>query len=165
MPEPPAVVIGIGHPDRAGDGVGRRAVRRVRGRLPGVEILERSGEATGLIADWSDRPVAYVVDAVRTGASPGTVHRLEVAGVDPGPLPSGFGSPASSHGLGLATAVELGRTLGSLPARLVVLGVEVDGVELGGAPDPALDRATEEVARLLLEELGEEGGAPCTSSG
>jgi hydrogenase maturation protease len=76
-----------------------------------------------------------VVDATRSGTAPGTVTVTE------GPLAS-QGS-ASTHGLGLAEAVELARALDRLPWRLVVVGVEVGSTEPGTPLSPAVAGAVE----------------------
>ena len=107
-----AVVIGIGNPDRGDDGAGREAVRRLCGRVPpGVELRAMDGEPAALLDALWGAGAAWLVDACASGAPPGTVHRLDAAA---GPLPR-EGFALSSHGLGLAEAVELARALGQLP--------------------------------------------------
>jgi hydrogenase maturation protease len=87
-----------------------------------------------------DAAAAVIVDAVRSGAEPGTLHRL--TRLDQ--LPAA--SPASSHGLGLAEALALGERLGQLPPW-VVIGVEAGSDALPG-PE-ALERAAAAVRREL----------------
>jgi len=113
-----SVVIGIGHRDRGDDAFGRIVAQQLRLRAPHLRVLDHDGEATTLV-DWlgmADR--AIVVDAALSGAAPGTVHRFDVAN---SALPYGKFS-LSSHGLGLAEAIELARTLRTLPAGCVVDG-------------------------------------------
>lgn len=114
------VVIGVGNPWRGDDGVGIAVVRAVAAALgPGdgpVEVRELDGEPARLLEVWRDRPLAVVVDAVRTGAPPGTV--LPAVPDVHGPAAGG------SHALGLADALRLGGALGRLPDRLEVVGVE-----------------------------------------
>ena len=56
---------------------------------------------------------------------------------------------SSTHALGLAEAVELARSLGRLPQRVVVYGIEGEsfafGKGLSAAVAAAADRVTEEV--------------------
>ena len=56
---------------------------------------------------------------------------------------------ASTHGLGLAEAIELGRALGRLPARLVVYAIEGQGYATGAPLSPPVARAAEEVVGEL----------------
>ena len=63
--------------------------RRLRETLPeSVEVLEREGEPTGLIETWADAGALWLVDAVSSGAEPGTVHRVDASHGD---LPERFG--------------------------------------------------------------------------
>jgi len=80
-------------------------------------VLDRPGAL--LLAHWHDAERVIVVDAVRSGAPPGTRHRLR---------PGEWAATASvsSHGFGLASALELARALGDLPQHLVLYGIEID---------------------------------------
>jgi hydrogenase maturation protease len=58
---------------------------------------------------------------------------------------------ATARVLGLADAVHLAESLGKLPARLIVYGIEAEHFEPGeGLPLPVL-AAAEQVAREILE--------------
>ena len=75
--------------------------------------------ATALLSALAGAELGVVVDAARAEGPPGAVVQV----TDPAQL--GPGQPLSSHGLGVAEALALGRTLGELPPRLVLLGVVV----------------------------------------
>lgn len=81
---------------------------------PGARIREYEGEPSGLIDAWEGEGEVVLVDAVSSGAPPGTVHRL-----DPlkGPLPAEL-FRRSTHHLGVTEAVELARALDRLSDRL-----------------------------------------------
>jgi hydrogenase maturation protease len=132
-------VFGLGNEWRCDDGVGIEVARRVGGR-----VLE--GEPIALVDALADEEHVVVVDAVSSGAEPGTIFRFE-AGDEPLPAPL-FGA-SSTHALGLAEAVELARSLGRLPRRVLVYGVEGESFGFGqGLSAPvaeAADRLTEEV--------------------
>jgi hydrogenase maturation protease len=132
-------VIGLGNEWRGDDGVGIEVARRVGGRV-------LAGEPIGIVEALDGEDEVVLVDAVSTGASPGTLFVFE-AGSDPLPTPI-FGA-ASTHSLGLAEALELARTLGRLPRRVVVYGIEGEsfgfGKGLSSAVAEAADRLTEEV--------------------
>ncbi|MDX3966862.1 MAG: hydrogenase maturation protease [Bradyrhizobium sp.] len=153
------IVLGIGNPDRGDDAAGRRVARLLRWRLPeDVEVAEHDGEATALLARFDGAAAAFLVDACTSGAPAGTVRRFDVSAV---PLPeAAFG--LSTHGFGLAEAVELARALGQLPPRCVVYAIE-GACFAGGAPlSPAVAAAVADVARRLGAEIvgnaGAEGG-------
>jgi hydrogenase maturation protease len=89
-----------------------------------------------------------VIDAVVTGAAPGTVHVW-----DGQRLPAFAMSSASTHGLGVAQAIELARTLDRLPARLRVYGIEGKEFAIGSAVSPEVEWAVEEVVERIAIEL------------
>ncbi len=149
-----SMLIGLGNPQRGDDGVGPAVARRFAAlALPGVEVVEVD-DPISLIDTWGDADPVVVVDAMSSRQPPGTVQTIDVT-VDS--LPDDSRSSGGSHALGLATAVEISRALGRLPARLVVVGVEVHGVssgtELSGPVAAALDRAVL-AARSELEGGG-----------
>jgi hydrogenase maturation protease len=144
------LVIGIGNSWRRDDAAGLEVARRLRPLAPAeVSIDEREGEPAGLLDAWHGAESAVIVDAVRSGASPGTVHRFDAVTA---PLPAAtFGH--STHALGLAEAVELGRALGRLPTHLIVYGIEGDRFDAGAGLSPAVDRAVDDLCESLLAEL------------
>ena len=94
-----------------------------------MRVLEQSGEPSGLLEAWDGADLAVVVDAL-PGRDAG--HRA-VLRRDRRAAPAGLGG-ASTHALGLAEAIELGRALGRLPARLTVYAIEGQAFEPGAAP-------------------------------
>jgi hydrogenase maturation protease len=149
-------VIGVGNPWRGDDAAGLAVARLLRGTVsPEVDVLEREGEPTGLVDAWEGADAVWLVDAVVSGATPGTVHRLDASAQA---LPAELAS-ASTHHLGIAEAVELARALGRLPARVVFYGIEAAGAEPGNELSPEVEAAVEQVAAALREEV-----VGCTSA-
>jgi len=150
---PLLALIGIGNQFRRDDAAGLEVARRLHlADPPGVKILEQEGEPTSLIEAWSEVDEALVVDGVSSGSEPGTLHRFEAS---EGPLPAELFKP-STHALGVAEAIELGRELGRLPGRLVVYGIEGESFEVGEGLTPVVEEA---VAQLVTELFGELKGA------
>jgi len=144
------VVVGLGNPDRGDDGAGRTVARRLRGRLPeDVALVEHDGEASGLLAQIEGADAAYLIDACASGAPAGTVRRFDAARA---PLPEAA-FEVSTHGLGLAAAVELARALGALPRRCVVYAIEGQSFEVGAGLSPAAAAAVAEVVEQLVKEI------------
>ncbi|MBI2933468.1 MAG: hydrogenase maturation protease [Planctomycetes bacterium] len=141
------IVVGLGHEFRHDDAAGLVAARRLRER--GVAALEHEGDLATLMDQWKGADGVVLVDAVWSGAAPGTVHRLD-AGASP--LPREL-FKSSTHALGLADAVELSRALGTLPARVLVFGIEgrdfTAGVGLSAEVEGALSSLVEEVASCM----------------
>ena len=153
-----SLVVGLGRGDRTDDGVGPAVARAVAARLRGRGEVQVCAEEdpTALLDLWEDHDHVVLVDAVVTGGPAGTLHRLDL-GADAPSLPSeswaGTGR-AGTHGFGLATAVELGRALGRLPERVVVIGIEAGNLDLGDELSPAVAAVVEEAAALVAKEVG-----------
>lgn len=145
-------VIGIGNPDRGDDGIGRLVAEQLRGQVgDGIQVAALDGEVTALLDCLERAAAAYLIDAVSSGGEPGTVHRFDVGAE---PLPSASFA-TSTHGLGLAEAIELARAMDCLPSPCVVYGIEARSFEGGGPLSPAIDDAGKAVGERILEELGE----------
>jgi len=124
--------------------------RLLRPHVPvGVRILEQDGEATELVTDLQGVRHAWLIDAAQSGATPGTIHRIDCSNTD-AVLPRGS---LSSHGFGVAEAIALARALGTLPPYCIVYAIEAEQFTPGAAPSPAVTRAAHEVAERILAEL------------
>jgi hydrogenase maturation protease len=158
------VVIGIGNVFRRDDGVGDAAAVRVGRALaspparPGIRVRVASldGEPTRVLDVWNRVELAVVVDAMSSGAEPGTIERMEIDCTSAGGVHTGWsatGSARSTHGAGLPEAVALGRALGRLPERLVVYAVEGADFREGPGLSTAVDAAVDLLVALIVEEL------------
>jgi len=146
---PNAVIIGVGNEYRRDDGVGAVIARRLRAQLPGeIKVLEASGEGASLLEAWQGATSVVLLDAAKSGAPPGTIHRFDASTE---PIPSAFLN-YSTHAFSVAEAVELSRVLHELPPHLIVYGIEGSNFEAGVGLSPAVeDAATLVVARVVSE--------------
>lgn len=145
-----AVVLGVGNPFRKDDGAGPAVTRRLDGRLPeGVTIAAVPGSAAEILSAFAGAARAILVDATSSGAPPGTLQRWDAAA---GPLPAALAG-VSSHGLGVAEAVELARALRQLPPSLMVYGIEGADFGMGEGLTPAVAAAVEKVAEGVVGEM------------
>jgi hydrogenase maturation protease len=87
---------------------------------------------------WAEADEVIVVDAARSGAPAGTIHSIMA---DKEPVPVGL--LTSTHSVGVAETVELARSLGCLPSRLLIYGFEVAEVGLGEGLSAEVERAVE----------------------
>ncbi|MHB8884040.1 MAG: hydrogenase maturation protease [Methylovirgula sp.] len=143
------LVIGVGNLDRGDDAVGRIVAQRLRLRqLPGIEVIEDGGEAASLLSRFEGADAVYLVDAALSGAAPGTIRRFDVTTA---PLPNARAT-LSTHGFGLAAAIELARVLHRLPRFCIVYTVELDSCTTGASLTQAVEAAVKElIARLCIE--------------
>ncbi len=140
------LIIGCGNRQRSDDGAGILVAERLRDL--GIPAETRSGEAADLIEAWRGANDVIVVDAVVTGAPVGTVQAWDARQ----PLGS-VRATASTHGLGVAEAIELALVLQCLPARLQVYGIEGRRFEPGVEISPEVQRAIEDVACRIIARL------------
>lgn len=135
------LLIGVGTAYAGDDAAGLAVAERTRGPF---DVALASGVAADLVARMEGRDDVLIVDACRSGAAPGMVHRLEV-GRDPLP---GWLAGVSSHGMGVAEAVGLAKALGILPERCRIWAIEGANFALGADMHPAVEAA---VARCVDE--------------
>jgi hydrogenase maturation protease len=145
------VVIGVGNPSRCDDGVGWVVAAAAGRRLgPLAEVRLCDGEPARLLDAWTGVDLAVVVDAMRSGAEPGTVHLVATDGATDLTPPW---VPVGSHSLGIGQGYALGRAVGRLPGRLVVIGIEGRdhgfGGELSVPVAAAVGAAVELVVRVV----------------
>jgi hydrogenase maturation protease len=149
-PFPGGLVIGIGNEYRGDDAAGLLVARRLRESAPqGVAVFEQDGDGTRLMEAWTGAGFVFVVDAVYSGAPPGTVHCFEAS---VSPIPASL-FHQSTHAFGVVEAVELSRTLKRLPDRLVVYGIEGRNFEAGSGISDEVERAVDRVVQALLRAV------------
>ena len=153
------VVLGVGNPIMADDGVGPTAVARLRstGSLPD-EVVLVDGGTWGLTLlptiETADR--LLIVDAIHRGEAPGSIHRLERAD-----LPSYLARKISPHEVDLKEVLALCELRGTLPATVVALGIEPLRVDLATELSPVVEDAMPQLLEVIHQELARWGyGAP-----
>jgi hydrogenase maturation protease len=144
------LLIGVGNEFRNDDALGILVAREIRRRnIPGVTVVERSGEGTALMDTWAGAELVIVVDAIFSGKAPGVIHRLDGAHDE---IPRGF-FHYSSHAFGVAEAVGMARELNVLPSRVIIYGIE--GKEFGegvGLSDQVVKNIPQLIA-MIEEDL------------
>lgn len=144
------LVIGCGNPMAGDDSAGIEIVRRVEARDGcGCQLRLLPNSGVQLLQFFDQADVILFVDAVVSGAPPGTLHlvpRLDEPGA--GLEPRALGA-LSSHGWGLTESLLLTRVLRRRMPRLVLLAVEIQNALLGSARSPAVEQAI----RTVVEEF------------
>jgi hydrogenase maturation protease len=151
------LVIGIGNAYRSDDAAGLVAVRRVKEKAPiSCAILEHTGEGAALMELWKGADHVFVIDAVHSGAAPGTVTRFDAS---LHPLPASM-FRNSTHAFSLVEAIELARALNQLPGQMIVYGIEGQTFEAGINLSPAIEFGLHTLGERVLQELGQ--NVPCS---
>ena len=160
------LIIGVGNRSRGDDAVGCLLAEELA--ASGVMAIEHGGEPASLIDAWQGWEGVILVDAVFSGAMPGTTHHFDLTGEA---LPASFAKP-TTHAVGVAEAVELARALGKLPPCVEFYGVEGQSYDYGyplTAPVcEAMGALKEKLLAISATCPGRAGGvrrAPLASSG
>jgi hydrogenase maturation protease len=152
------IIVGLGNPVRADDGVGLTVARVLRERLrgtPGVEVTELWAGGLRLVEAMLGYDRAFVIDAMCSGTNPpGTVRKLALADL---------GSARNAtcvHDTSLPTALELCRRVGApIPSQISFWGIEARDTEsFSEELSDDVARAVPEAAEAILQELKQPGG-------
>ena len=152
------VVIGLGSPLMADDGVGIVALERLRQRWPvhpDVEFVD--GGTWGMnilhLIEQADRVI--FLDAIRNGAEPGTLVRLERSD-----LPRFLSTKVSPHQIDLREVLAVAELRGTLPPDTVALGVEPEAVVLSTVLTPRIAAQVEDIVEAAMAQLAVWGHTP-----
>lgn len=148
------LVIGLGHPDRADDGVGplvaaRLGVAARRAHCAHIEVAESRGDVLALMDRWSARDLVVLVDAAVAVGEPGRIHRIDAScGVLSREL-----ALSSTHAVGVAETLALAAALGRLPRRMIIYAVEATCFQPGAPMTAEVLKAAERLLESIPEEL------------
>ncbi len=147
-------VLGLGNAVLCDDSAGVKVLERLQSYLPLPDVTLTIGGTGGLalvdmIADC-DRLI--IVDAIKTGSAPGTIHQLGMADLESA-MPFHM---VSSHGPSL---VEIMRLRASLldcppPGDIIIFAIEAaDTVTLSEVCTPEVEGALDKVTRRILKMI------------
>jgi len=150
------VLVGVGQSLRSDDGAGIAAVQSWQSRYLlslehqnlRVEIEQLPGLA--LLDLINDAEAAIIVDAVHSGSPAGTIHQVTLNQL------SGFTSGSNTaHGWGVAETLALGHKLypETLPAEIILLGIEGERFDPGDTLSPSVQRNLPTLVEQIEENI------------
>ena len=149
LPPSGVVVIGIGNIIRSDDGLGIRAIRRLRQRhrlRPEVDLIEGGTAGLLLLPYIAAARRAIIIDAINIGAPAGTLIRLaEVQRV--------FAKGLTPHDVGLADLLDAARLADVWPETLILHGAQPASTAIGTELTAAVDASLEPLADAIEAEL------------
>ena len=145
-------IIGIGSP--FGDDAAGLEIARMLAEAPpsNCEVIVADRPGAALVDLLEGANAAILIDAVRSGAPPGTIHEFAFDELDRCPA-----RLVSSHDLGVAAAVQLAQKLGRAPSVGWVIGIEIAPAStaqlcrLSPQTREAMRRAVERVRSSAIE--------------
>jgi hydrogenase maturation protease len=159
------VVIGLGNVILSDDGLGVRAVQRLRDRglsCEGVELVEGGTAGLLLLPHLEDATRAILVDAIDAGLAPGALTRIQ--GED---WTSAFSPRMTPHEVALEDVLHAARLRAAWPDELVLFGLQPGLIALGTELSPSVAAALDGLVDAIVAQLAAWDAAAdgrCTSS-
>jgi len=145
-------LLGLGNLMRTDDAVGMLTLHTLaESNLLPPEVRVIEGGTLGLDLLESLRGISHllVLDAVDTGAAPGTLRRFEGQAVDDLPVSK------SVHLLGFSDLMGALRLIDAAPEEVVLLGVQPASTGWGTVLTSAVETAQQALMELTLEQLAQ----------
>ena len=148
------LVLGLGNPLMGDDGVGLAVLSRLQQgwECEGVHLVDGGTWGMNLLPLIEDTRRLLLLDAIRLGVEPGTVHQLTRD-----QLPRYLSHKLSPHQIDLKEILALAELRGTLPEVAVALGVEPAKVEFSTNLSPLVEARLAELTELTLRQLGQWG--------
>ena len=137
------VIIGVGNPEQGDDAVGLCVTKEIRTQCP-EKVITVDQMNAGKLADlWKDADSVVLVDAMESGADPGTIRRID-------PHDDNFGC---IHCDAVKEAIETSKILRQLPKYFVIYGIEGKTYKHRKHLTREVRKAVHEVRDLALHEF------------
>ena len=149
------VILGLGNVLCGDDSVGPALIASLSSQYvfsESVAVMDGGTLGLSLVPHIEDAPRVILVDAITTGAEPGSLLRLEgseVAAVLRGGL--------SCHQLGVVELIEVACLRGAARERLLLFGIEPSCTELGAPRSARVEAAMPALTAAVLAEAARLG--------
>ena len=145
------LVIGLGNPIMADDGLGIAALERLREgwTLPeSVRLVDGGTWGMNLLPLIEEASELLLLDAIDSGKPVGELVVLEREEV-----PRFFGLKLSPHQIDLREVLALAELRGGLPAKLVAMGLQPARVEMFSGLSPGVESGMDGLLAAVMERL------------
>jgi hydrogenase maturation protease len=149
----PILIVGAGNEYRSDDGVGPVIVKKLGQLLHEKATIRKCiKDGTELIELCKGHKCVYLVDSVKSGCEPGKIFRFDA---NSEALPREAFSCYSTHAFNVAESIELARSMGCLPEKMIVYGIEGKCFEDGENFSDEVKRSIAEVIIRIKREIDE----------
>ena len=141
------LVIGVGNLLRTDDGAGIHVVKGLNDLHMEVDTLDAAMGSVEILDAMRGYDRVIIVDAIETGAKPGTIFRVNLTQGEEPPVIT------HSHGTDLITTLRLGRQLygDEMPGEIILLAVEAeDTTTISDEPTPKVLAAVQETIKAII---------------
>lgn len=144
------LIIGVGSPYRSDDAIGLwTADILARTPLPGVVVRKEERDGFKMMEAWNGSEDVIIIDAMSSGQSAGTIMEFDLNDIEP----HKNSLRCSTHGFGLAEAISLSKTLGKIPCRMRIYGIEGKSFGFGTELTEDVQNAGRDVAATIVREI------------
>jgi hydrogenase maturation protease len=150
----PVVVLGLGNPLMADEGIGVYLVERLMesaDQYPAVDFVDAGTGGLSILYLIEDRRKAIVIDCAFMDESPGAIRRFTPDQVQSAKVLA----HQSLHEADLMHILALARQLGQAPGAIVIFGIQPQRVEPGPGLSQTLTERIDEYLFAILRELRE----------
>lgn len=150
-----ALVIGLGNPIMADDGLGIAALKRLgeSWALPeSVHLVDGGTWGMNLLPLIEDATELLLLDAIDRGRPAGELNVLERE-----EIPRALGMKLSPHQIDLREVLALAELRRGLPARLVAMGLQPARVEMLDGLSPEVECRMDELVSAVVARLAQWG--------
>lgn len=155
-PDGPTVVIGLGNPLMADDGLGLVALESLRNVSAGlsgeVELVDGGTWGLALLPAIESAARLLLLDAIERGAPAGTLHTLERD-----EIPRYLATRISPHEVSLQDVLALAELRGTLPRETVAIGLEPARVEMDCGLSASVASRVDDLLAAALRRLSDWG--------
>jgi hydrogenase maturation protease len=151
------LVLGLGNLLLQDEGLGVHALEQLAAlgpQSPEIELLDGGTLGLELLPRIEGATHLLILDAVRTGALPGTLVRLEGDAI-----PAALAHKVSPHQVGLQELLAVAAFRGALPAERVLLGLEPASLDWGTELTPEVADSMSALVGAAIEQLRAWSGA------
>lgn len=148
-------IIGVGSPfgeDQAGYKV-IKILQKIILPQSGIEIIYYDRPGIRLLSYMQDHECVYLIDAVKSGACAGTIHRFENENINE------FNTIMSTHDFGVVQTLQMGFTLKMLPKKIILYGIEINDAQNDGFISLITQKTIHLVVERIKSELNNKNGA------
>lgn len=145
-------VIGLGNPLMGDDGLGILAAQRLQEEWflpPEVQVVDGGTWGMNLLPLIDDADALLLIDAIDRNMPPGT--QIVLARDE---IPRALALKVSPHQIDLREVIALAELRGTLPERMIAVGLQPERVELGAPLSPAVERHIDHLVAMAASQLG-----------
>ena len=148
----PIIVLGLGNPLMADEGIGTRLIEELDsacGSDARADFIDAGSGGMTVLTYIAGREKAIIIDCALMGTEPGTIKRFTPADVKTVKKLSHL----SLHESDILMVIELSKQLGECPDEVVFFGIEPQTIEQKMQLSDLLESKLDEYSSMILKEL------------